>query len=397
MVKKLEKIHSAKVIRKAKKLTKIIPNVFKKIHQIFESNIFLQEVSIKEIGGHAQDYDKNTLKKMNEIFEKKSKFKKRKIKISVDEFKVIQETFKKHPAQSYLFSKNTIVSMVSTLDMLFVELFKFYYKKFPEKLSLDNQSISFKALKNITKIEDAQNFLITREIEAILINEGITKRLGRLNAEGKLNAIDEQLKDINKLVKIRNLIVHNGGSVDNEYVQMYGDDKINVGEKIKLSQKYLSDSLTLVYFVGTYILQDAQLNFSESREPREFLLNNLLHTLVKNDQHSFSRPIYNFALNNKIDNLNRKYIIINYCISLKKQGKSTEHIQKVLNLEDWSIKSEDFEMCKAVLLDKHDDFYEFLNESIKSKKVTKNEIDEWMIFCFYKDKPKFKSLVKKLK
>lgn len=384
-------------IKKSTALT--ISNPFKRIQRIFENNIFLREVSIKEVGRYAQKYDKKTLGKMKDALNKKLKNRKGKARLSNEDLKIIQETLKKHPAQSDLFTKNTLVSIVSTLDVLFVELFKFYYKKFPEKLSLENQTIRFKDLKNITKIEDAQNFLITREIETILVQEGIASRLNTLSHSMgfDISPIDKSLADVKKLVKIRNLIVHNDGIADSEYNHKYGDKENKVGDKIRLSHKYLTDSLYLVYFLGTYILQGAQLHFSEKIESREFLLNNVLHELIKNGQHGFSRHVYDFALNNKIDSLNKKLITINYCIGLKKQGKTVEHIQKVLNLEDWSIKKEDFEMCKAALLEKHADFYFNLERLIKDKKITKNEIDDWIVFHFYKNKPRFKSLVKKIK
>lgn len=385
-------------IKKTSKIEEISSSIdpFKKIQNIFENNIFLHEVSIKEIGGHAKNYDRENIEELLKIL-KNLKINK-KTKFSKDDLKVFLSVSKKHPAQGYLFSKNTLVSMVSTLDILFIKLFEFYYKKFPEKLSLENQTISFKDLKNINKIEDAQNFLISREIESLLIQKGLTDRLNILNKEMGLDikTIDNEVFEIKKLIKIRNLIVHNEGLVDGEYVKRFGEEKVKVGDYIKLSDKYLTDSLYLIYFVGTYILQDAQLHFSEGVGPDDFLLNNLLHTLIKNQQYGFIRPIYDFALNNKIGDLNKKLIIINYCIGLKKQGKSVDHIKKVLNQEDWSVDREDFEMCKSALVDDHKSFYLYLGKIIKNNKISTAEIDDWAIFKFYKEQSKFKNMIKNI-
>lgn len=405
MVKKLSKkrkITTEKTIHKTKKIIKSKIDPFKRTYAILRNNISLHEVSIREIGAHAQKYDKNALAKLKGVMgniEKKLKGKGKKFEFSANDLKAILDTSKKLPEQSDLFIKNTLVSIVSTLDMVFIKLFEFYYKEFPEKLSIENQSIRFKDLENINKIEDAQNFLITREIETLLIRDGINERLNILSKEVgiDINTIDKHLIDLKKLVKIRNLIVHNECVADSEYIKKYGDGKTKVGDKINLSQKYLTDSLYLVYFLGAYILQDMQMHFSKNLKSKGSLLNDPLHAFIKVGQHNFSRSIYDFALNNKIDDLNKKCIIINFCVGLKKQGKSNEHINRIIALEDWSIKSDDFEMCKAALLDKHEFFYSYLNKGIKDKEITICEIDEWIIFDFYRNKSKFKLLRKKLK
>ena len=405
MAKKLSKkrkITTEKTIHKTKKIIKSKVDPFKRTYAILRNNISLHEVSIREIGAHAQKYDKNALAKLKGVMGnigKKLKGKGKKFEFSANDLKAILDTSKKLPEQSDLFIKNTLVSIVSTLDMVFIKLFEFYYKEFPEKLSIENQSIRFKDLENINKIEDAQNFLITREIETLLIRDGINERLNILSKEVgiDINAIDKHLTDLKKLVKIRNLIVHNECVADSEYIKKYGDGKIKVGDRINLSQKYLTDSLYLVYFLGAYILQDMQMHFSKNLKSKGSLLNNPLHAFIKAGQHNFSRAIYDFALNNKIDDLNKKCIIINFCVGLKKQGKSNEHINRIITLEDWSIEKDDFEMCKAALLDKHEIFYSYLNKGIKDEEITICEIDEWIIFDFYRNKSKFKLLRKKLK
>ena len=97
-----------------------------------------------------------------------------------------------------------------------------------------------------------------------------------------------------------------------------------------------------------------------------------------------------------MDEINKKLIVVNFCIGLKKQGKETEHIKKVLDLEDWSLGKDEFEMCKNALLENHKNFYIQLEKLIKNKIITREELDDWTIFDFYREEPKFKALSKNI-
>ncbi|OGI86624.1 hypothetical protein A3A05_03550 [Candidatus Nomurabacteria bacterium RIFCSPLOWO2_01_FULL_41_12] len=394
-----------------KKVSKKIENKdvdpFRRMQSIFENNIFLHEVSIKEIGKHAQKYDNENINPLMEILKNKigkgKKGNKKKIKFSKKELsgvhKVFENIIKTQPLQGHLFSKNTIVSMVSTLDILLSKLFSFYYEKNPKKLSLENQSIKFGELENIENIEEAQKFLINREIESLLIEEGLNRKLQVLKKDMGLNldSINKNLEELKKLIKIRNLIVHNEGQMDREYIKKYGDKTSELNKNIIVTDKYLNDSLFLLYFIGTYIIQEAQFSFSEEIKKKNFLLINPMHYLVKHEQYHLLRSIYDFVLNPKISASERKYIVINYCIGLKKQGRKLEDIEKVLMLEDWSLTRDDFEMCKSALLDKDQEFYKYLKKVIKAKEIGLEEINTWAIFTFHKDKQEFKSIVKNVK
>jgi hypothetical protein len=53
-------------------------------------------------------------------------------------------------------------------------------------------------------------------------------------------------------------------------------------------------------------------------------------------------------------------------------------------------------MCKAVLLDNDNLFYSILGELVEHKELTKDELSDWEIFCFYKNKTKFNKIKKNL-
>ncbi len=393
----------AKAQKNNKTKAEIKVNKFRRIHDVFLNNVNLHDVFINEIGSHALEYDQKTIDDIASSLKTKLKKKNNKYKLTGEAaLEVYNTVHEKHPIQAILFYKNTLISIVTTFDNLLANIFRYYYTENTDKLSPDNKQISFFELRNLENIKDAEKFLIDREVEKILREEGLASKISMLKDVFNINfdSIRDYISEVEKIIKIRNLIVHNSGLADNEFISKYGDNKIKKGEKIKIEKEYVSHSLYLMYFFGSYILQDIQLRFSkEALTDSDFILNDVLHYLIQKKQLKFSRSVYDFIISNqdKIEDINKKMVVINYCISQKKQGKNNEHIQKILDIQDWSIKSDDFEMCKAALVGDDINFFKYLNILIKNKKINKKEINDWEIFDFYKSKKDFKLLSNKIK
>lgn len=384
------------------KKKKSIRNPFDRMYRVFSNNISLQEVSIDIIGSYASRYDDSVTKDLDRLLKEKFKENKGKkaksITLTPDEVDKLIILVKKHPDQSYLFSKNTLVSIVSVLDTLTARLFEFYFSKNPSQLSIENQSLTFSELKEIEDVSQAERYLVNREVELLLIQKGFRERLKILK---DVLGIDlpqktEIISELSKLIKIRNLIVHNEGKADANFVKLYGIEGVKVGDSIKVSKEYLVESLYLVYFFGSFLLQEAQLKFSTDKiKSDEFIINDVVHRLVKKCNYTYIGQIYTYVKEKPLDQINQKMAIVNYCIGLKKKGIEISKIKVILDKEDWSAVPHDFLMSIAALKDDDVNFYKYLELSIKNKIVGKSELEEWEIFSFYRKKTKFKTIVSK--
>lgn len=371
---------------------------------MFSSNLELQEVSIDAIGTHAFKYDRDVSSKLDKRLEeliRKVPNKKKGVVLSGSDLDYLLELTKKHPKQGQLFAKNTLVSIVSTLDNLFGKIFEQYYTENPEKLSLENKTISYSDLINLTDIASAQKFLIRREVEGVLF-KGFKERINLLKSQLEIDIPggEKSLTALKKLIKIRNLIVHNEGRADKDFLDNFSEEEIKEGVQIKITQEYLKDSLVLVYFVGSFILQDVQIKLAKEKiHSGEYILNEVIHLLVKKGQHEFLKSIYEYAVAGKLDDVNRKMVVINYCIAAKKSGKNVDHINKILDKEDWSSteNSPEFACVLFALRGNDQEFYAQLHKALKSKTLGKEELKQWEIFSFYRKKAEFKKIENKVK
>ena len=125
--KTVSKKNTKKTIKKSpKKKKEKIENVFELMHKIFESNISLHEVSIDIVGSYASKYDRSVFDEVLKGLKPKiktNKGKKEKFSFSDSDISLFLNAAKKYPAQSELFAKNTLVSIVSTIDILFARIF----------------------------------------------------------------------------------------------------------------------------------------------------------------------------------------------------------------------------------------------------------------------------------
>ncbi len=394
------KIVASKKVKKKitnKKSLKIHRNEkFKGIYIQYKINIELHEKSVFVIGDYANKYDSSIKKRLNEIYEK---IKTKKGKLTVLDLNTLEKYLEMHPQQESLFAKNTIVSIVSLMDNVFSSIFRYYYSNNPERLSIENKSITYAELNEVAKIEDAKTYLLDKEIEKILLNEGIKDRFRILKEDMGITLPDnkEHLDELNKLIKTRNLIVHNSCCADQEYIKKYGSKGMEKGSHIPLNKQYLLDSLALVFYIGGFILQSVQIKYADKKlDDRDFILNDLIHELVKKEKFTYIKELYNASKIFTLTDMTKKMIVINFCIGAKKQGRSKQHIDQILEKEDWSVEDDDLSLYLYALKDQHNMFYSHLKKLIKNNQIRKRELLEWEIFTFYRKKAKFREIIKKV-
>lgn len=370
---------------------------FHKLYKFTERNLGLVKISLNTVGTSAEKYDKKYLKQREDLFKRISS------KSSITERDIFEliELNEKHPAQLMLFTRNTITSIVNIIDSVFAEILKFYYKTNPEKISGENKSISIKDLETLDNLKEAKEFLVNREIDKLLLHKGIQERLKEFRDIGlMIPTKTDHIHELNKLIKIRNLVVHNACQVDKDFEKKYATKDEKVGDSIELTKEYLAESLSVaLYFCGV-LIQSAQIELvKDKKDDNEHFLHDVTHKLLKEEKYQYLDEIYKlvFVDEMNIDDINKKIITINYCIGLKKQNKTQNRIDKELDKQDWtSVQDEtDLQMCLHALKGEDKKFYDTLDILIERKKISQTELLDWEIFKLYSRKKKYREIVKK--
>ncbi len=367
---------------------------FKRLYKVLKNNIVLREISVDEIGAYSEEYDKKHRLNWDKLI---IRLKKKK-QLTKNDIINLTEMSQKHPHQHNLFKRNTIVSIVTVIDEVFSEILRHYYLNHQTKLPLEEIKISFNELDNFTDVKEIKNHLIGREINNILFKEGVKNRLKFFKKELNLKVPEstEHINEFNKLIKLRNLIVHNSCVADKEYIKKYGNKEVGEGE-IDITEEYLHEALMVCFYICGFILQSAQIMMHKKHlKSGDYFLNELAHELLKKRKFSYLSEVYKISQDLELDEVNKKMIAINYCLGLKLQKKSSESIEKVLGSYDWSAVGLTLELGLHALRDQDELFYEKLSKEIKDKNLGISEIREWAIFGLYNNKKKYRGIIKEL-
>ncbi len=370
---------------------------YKSIYRFVKENIGLRQVSLNTIGAYAVRYDKKYLEERKKVIQKING---KNTPPTYKEIKNLIALQEKHPAQKMLFDRNAITSTVSIIDDVFSSVLRFYYEENPGKLSTENQNVSYGELNSLETIEEARHFLIKKEIDKILLRGGPHDRLKILKNELGLVVPDktEHLNEFYKLIKIRNLIIHNSCKMDNEYLRKFATNEEKDKSSVKIDKDYVSDGLAITLFFCGVILQSAQTKFANKKiESKDYILNDVMHTLLKRHKYSYLEEIYQSIDKFGLDEVTKRMIVVNYCIGLKKQGKSLKKVIQELDKHDWSLagKDNEFKLCLHALKDEDKDFYQTLETLIKRDIITEQHILDWELFSLYSKKKKYREIIKK--
>lgn len=82
--------------------------------------------------------------------------------------KIVGSASKRPPMQGNLLRRGALATLVSAFDTLVADLIRYFYSQNPEAIPAENRSLSLAKLKELGSIEDAESFLISKEVDGVL-------------------------------------------------------------------------------------------------------------------------------------------------------------------------------------------------------------------------------------
>jgi hypothetical protein len=74
---------------------------------------------------------------------------------------------------------------------------------------------------------------------------------------------DSELPFIKKMIQKRHILIHNGGIVDQEYLDLSGDDQVLLGERISISSKEAKRFIECAHAMGANLMDNVEHGFRE--------------------------------------------------------------------------------------------------------------------------------------
>lgn len=302
-----------------------------------------------------------------------------------------------------ILTESLFVSLISQYDAFFSKLLEAIFEIKPEILNQSERSLTLSQLKAIGSIEDAQEYIIEKEVETVL-RDSHSKQFEYL--ETKLNMkLRENLpiwKTFIEITERRNLFVHNNGIVSNQYIKVCTDakcediEKRKVGTPLNCSLEYFASAYRCLYELAVKLTHTIWRKLlKDDLEKADAELNNICYNLINASSYRLADILLEFACGQKIhhDQSLKKTLIINKALSKYLQGHKDEALD-ILQGDDWTACSDNFRLAHTILIEDYDKAYNIILKIGNNGDIPQSAYMEWPLFTKIRKERKFKELYK---
>lgn len=301
---------------------------------------------------------------------------------------------------------NFVVSLVSQYDAFLGGLIKTMFLAKPELLNNSEKNMSFSELLKFKSIDEAQEFIIEKEVESVL-RESHLKQFKWL--ETKLGmTLRKDLPSFSDFIEIterRNLFVHCNGVISRQYLDNCKEnevreiDKLSIGEKLDAKPAYFNKCFITLFEIGVKLGHVTWRKLlPEENDQADGNLNDICYELLLKGHYKLAINLLTFAT----DTL-KKHTQEFMCIFTVNKAlayylsKKKDDCNKVLDKHDWSASNDKFKLAISVLKEQYHSAT-LLMKSIgdSNEHINKEAYRDWPLFSQFRKTDEFNTTYKEI-
>lgn len=296
--------------------------------------------------------------------------------------------------------RSLFVNLFSEYDHFFGLVLRELYRRRPDLLASLSKQISFEELLKFESLDSVKNAVLEAEIETIR-RESYIEQFSILQRKFglPLTKFDEWPQFVEASQR-RNLMVHCGGHVSEQYLQVCDgagykfEKRPRVGEKLEIGFEYFESRSSLVArvaFMLTHTLWKKVLPAEASQANDE--LNEQLYRLLCAKRWRTAASLGAFSLTESMlsntSDMQHRIRLCNAGIALKNLKRGDE-LKRLLGSIDWSASIRDFRLALAVLEDRPGDAANLMRQiGKKGELVHEVAYHQWPLFGGFRELPEF--------
>lgn len=280
-------------------------------------------------------------------------------------------------------NNNALISLLIRFESFLTDYFEWLVKKYPNKY-LNEKSIRYSELIKF----DFENLKKELSLEAAnsIMSQPLDEWLRVIKSHKfDLSTLSMYLEQFTEIYYRRNVIVHNKGKVNRQYLTGIKKDESEhpLGEKLLTNRQYVMNAFN-VSMVIVYGLLYASLKGNKDDEPEylEFLFSSGFDHMMENDW-IISGYIFELLIKDDAqDKITSTLCQINYWISCKNMGHFKD-IKEEIERKDFSAMDVSIRMAKEILLENYEEAIPLLDESLLTG-MTPNMVETWPLFIQFR-------------
>ncbi len=298
-----------------------------------------------------------------------------------------------------------LLSLVGTFDSQMSDIVGTMLEVRPEKFKLGEKTMSLARILKAEKIEDIVEEAITDEVY----------QFSRESHDSQVKYIEENFSvDIKKdwkrwpdfieVFERRNLVAHGEVYFTKRYVENckshgHKGSETLLGNNILVTTQYIRQCLSIL--TECAILTTFSLWRKHFKSDEEHAFNYIVYIsfeIIKSRQYQLATYICDYALGLKTtarkENV-RLRLVVNLA-SAHAHMKQNEAAENILDKEDWSATSDDFQICVASIRKKVDEVVRLMPIIKAANKISMDDFRDWPVFDFVKKEVAFKEKFEEL-
>lgn len=380
---------------------------FESVHSSFTTNLHSLEAFIGNLAPIAEKQDKAMTRKIDRFVKEISKLvdrekaktvqkNKGKLTVSLDNEETVHkivELSKSLPRislpQAELLYRSSFIMLISYFDFLLSDLIHYFYEKYPDSLSGKELPLTLSELKLLGSVDDAVDYVVNREADSVLYDSLAKQKLylkNNLKIDTKDNIIN--WSKLTESMERRHIAVHNDCKINRRYLHNVDLSQIpekrkdvKEGTKVVITEKYFRSVFEEICVAGLVLLQVCwrkwEKDDTDSADMR--LVLDMYDALLKEDWACAERLGLFSKECDVTDHSARLVLDINYCQSLKWQGKQ-DKLEEEIKKFDISALSPRFVLAVCALKSDRNGFYNNVENAIVVVECQKNIL--WSGLCF---------------
>lgn len=293
-------------------------------------------------------------------------------------------------------TETSLVSLISQCEIFISAHLHSHYRMHPKSLKkTEVNKFSLSELETFQTIEDARASLIQNEVERIIRSKfsdwiDVLEELGY-----ECEFIQANKEKISEFFQRRNLIVHNAGIVNNQYLKATNKPhKEKLGERLKVDRKYLAEAFDYCEAGFCLISLEAikrQLKGSNAASQEEAYehINTIIFEHVQEKRYVIAEHLSKYVIDKMPLSKALLFVAkVNYWQSLKWQNRLSE-VEEKIKKEDISGMQLRYHIARLALLDNFEEFFKLLPRAIKEKELRHEELEEWPLFQRVRERKEF--------
>lgn len=297
--------------------------------------------------------------------------------------------------------RSFIVSLVSNYDAFLGGLIRDLFFIKPDVLSASEKNITFSDLMEFESVEDARHYIVEKEVETVLRKSHSEQFDWLENKFGLPLRKDLEIwPHFIEVTERRNLFVHNRGIVSNHYLDVCRrhdvefDARPDIGDQLSVPTDYFISAFETIFEMGVKLAHVLWRKVQpQDREKADDNLITIGYSLLSEERYDLARRILDFStvtLRTFSSEQNRLMLVINRAQAYK-WSDDIDTAREILSEEDWSTRSDAFQLAETVLLDDFDRADEIVKRISTTGSVKKNDYREWPLFKEYRKSEKFQN------